>query len=99
MFITLTHSQGEADQLRQADEFLASFLPRLKQEPGVLGVYHFNRPDKGDDYTLIIWQDEDSMKAYRQSSLVKEAIAFEKTNNLPATREGYPLTFATSDKF
>jgi len=43
-----------------------------------------------------VWENEDAVRAYRGSELIKEAIAFEKAHNMPATREGYPLTFATS---
>lgn len=99
MYITLTRSQGTPDQLRQAGEFLAGFLPRLKQQPGVLAVYHFDRPDKGDDFTIIVWEDEQAAKDYRQGNLVKEAIAFEQLQNLPATREGYPLGLGISNQF
>ncbi len=98
MFITLTRSQGTPEQLRQAAEFLSKFLPRLKQERGVRAVYHFDRPDQGDDYTIIVWEDEAAARAYRQSELVKEAMAFEQSNKLPATREGYPLGLGLSDK-
>jgi len=56
-------------------------------------VYHYVRPDKGDDSTLIIWESEAAVQAYRTSALVKEAIAFEQAHNLPTTREGYPLSY------
>ena len=98
MYITLTHSQGTLDQLRQTGEFLAEFLPRLKQQPGVLAVYHFDRPDKGDDFTIIVWDNEEAVKDYRQGTLVKEALAFEQSHNMPATREGYPLSLGMSNK-
>ncbi len=98
LYITLTQSQGTPQQLKQAADFLSKFLPRLKQEPGVLAVYHFDRPDKGDDLTIIVWKDQAAAQAYRQGSLVKEAIAFEKANGMPATREAYPLELGLSDK-
>ncbi len=98
MFITLTRSQGTAQQLHETGEFLSQFLPRLKQEPGVRAVYHFDRPDHGDDYTIIVWEDEEAAKAYRQSALVKEAMEFEQAHKMPATRESYPLGVALSDK-
>ncbi len=98
MYITLTRSQGTPEQLQRAASFLSEFLPRLKQQPGVHAVYHFDRPDQGDDYTIIVWTDESAAKAYRQSELVKEAMAFELSQKLPATREGYPLGLALSDK-
>jgi heme-degrading monooxygenase HmoA len=98
MFITFTSSTVTEGQGRQVDEFLAEFLPRLKRQPGVLGIYHFSRPDKGDELTVIVWQDEEAVRAYRQSELIKESMAFEEEHHLPSTREGYPLIYAVSDK-
>ncbi|HEX9036421.1 MAG TPA: antibiotic biosynthesis monooxygenase [Ktedonobacterales bacterium] len=93
MFITITTSRGTPEQLQAATTFLSSFLPRLEQHPGVIAVYHYTRPEHGDDTTLIIWENEDAVRAYRASDLVREAIVFEQANNLPATREGYPLEY------
>ncbi len=96
MHITMTNSKGTPEQLHEAEEFLSGFLPRFKQQPGVLAIYHFNRPDKGDELTIVVWENEDAVRAYRGSELIKEPIAFEKAHNMPTTREGYSLTFATS---
>jgi len=93
MYITITTSKPTPEQLPEVEAFLHQFLPRLRQQPGVIAVYHFVRPDKGDDSTLIIWESEAAVQAYRTSTLVKEAIAFEQAHNLPATREGYPLSY------
>lgn len=93
MFITITSSKVDSVQLEKVEKFLAEFLPRFQKQPGVNSVYHFNRPDKGDEVTVVVWQSEDAVKAYRQSELIKEVIEFEKANNLPATREGYPLKY------
>ncbi len=98
MYITLTRSEGTPEQLRKAGEFLDAFLPRLKGQPGVRAVYHFDRPDKGDDYTIIVWDDAAAAKSYRQSDLAREAMQFEQSHSLPATREGYPLALGLSDK-
>ena len=98
MYITLTRSQGTPEQLSQAGTFLAEFLPRLKKQPGVIAAYHFDRPDKGDDFTIIVWESEDAVKAYRQSALMKEALAFEQSHHLAASREGYPLGLGLSDR-
>ena len=99
MYITLTRSEGTPEQLRQTGEFLAEFLPRVKkQQAGLLAVYHFDRPDKGDDLTIMIWENEDALKAYRQSALVKEAMAFEQAHKMPGTREAYPLNLGISNK-
>ena len=97
MYTTLTQSQGTPGQLKEIGSFLAGFLPRLNRAPGVLAVYHFDRPDKGNDYTIVIWESRDAAKAYRQGALATEAMAFEQSHNLPATRESYPLALGLSD--
>lgn len=93
MLITITTSRGSAQQLQAATTFLAGFLPRLERYPGVIAVYHYTRPEQGDDSTLIIWENEEALRGYRASDLVRDAIAFEQANNLPATREAYPLEY------
>lgn len=93
MFITITSSKVDSVQLEKVEKFLAEFLPRFQKQPGVNSIYHFDRPDKGDEVTVVVWESEDAVKAYRQSVLIKEVIEFEKANNLPASREGYPLKY------
>ena len=93
MFITITSSKVDSIQSEKVEKFLAEFLPRFQKQPGVKSIYHFDRPDKGDEVTVVVWESEDAVKAYRQSELIKEAIEFEKANNLPATREGYHLKY------
>jgi quinol monooxygenase YgiN len=95
MFITLTTSQPDADQSTKMEAFLATFLPRLERQPGVVAVYHFLRPEKGNDTTIIIWESQEALKSYREGTLVQEAIAFEKKLGAPATRESFPLAYAT----
>jgi quinol monooxygenase YgiN len=93
LYLTITTSKPSPEQLSEVKAFLHQFLPRVQQQPGVVAVYHYVRPDKGDDSTLIIWESEAAVQAYRTSALVKEAIDFEQAHNLPATREGYPLSY------
>jgi quinol monooxygenase YgiN len=93
MFITITSGRGTPEQIQAATTFLQSFLPRLEQQPGVVAAYHYIRPELGDHTTLILWENEAAVRAYRASDLVREAMAFEQANNLPAAREGYPLEF------
>jgi heme-degrading monooxygenase HmoA len=97
-YITLTTSHPNPEQIMKMEAFLSKYLPRLERQPGVLAVYHYTRPEHGYDFTLIIWENQDALKSYREGSLIKEAIAFEKEQDLPAAREGYPLTFATAPK-
>ncbi len=93
MFLTITTSQATPEQLQEVETFLHELLPRLKQQPGVLAIYHYARPEQGDESTIIIWENEEAVKAYRASDLIKEAIAFEQVHHLPSTREGYPLVY------
>lgn len=94
-FITITTSKPTQEQLPEVEAFLHEFLPRVQQQPGVLAVYHYVRPDKGDDSTIIIWETQSAVQEYRTGDLIKEAIAFEQVHNLPATREGYLLSYPT----
>jgi heme-degrading monooxygenase HmoA len=94
MFITVTTSRPKPDQAAEVELFLANFLPRLEQSPGVAAIYHYARLDQGDDITLIIWDSQEAVKNYREGSLFKEAFAFEKELNLDLTREGFPLAYA-----
>lgn len=91
MLISITSSQITAETFPQVEGFLQTFLPRMRQYPGVIAIYHFAQPDQGDERTIAIWENPEALKAYRESDLVKEAIAFEKQLNLPSTREAYPL--------
>jgi heme-degrading monooxygenase HmoA len=93
MFITITTGRGISEHIQAATIFLQSFLPRLEKQPGVVAVYHYTRPEHGDHTTLIIWENEEAVRAYRASDLVREAIAFEQANDLPATREGYSVAY------
>ena len=94
MFITDTSSRLKPDQAAEVELFLANFLPRLEQLPGVAAIYHYARPEQGDDINLIVWESQENVKNYPESSLFKEAFAFEKELNLSSSREGYPLAFA-----
>jgi len=95
MIISITSSHVTPEQSKQLENFLNSFLPRMRKLPGVIAIYHYARPDKEDDSTLVIWESEQALKAYREGELVKEAIAFEKKLGLPGTRETYPVLFST----
>ena len=93
MYVTITSSQVTAEQRVEVEEFLEVFLPRLKAQPGVAAIYHYARPEKDDETTIIAWRDQDSLTAYRTGELVKEAIAFEQKLGLKTTREAYPLIY------
>ena len=93
MYLTITTSKATTEQLQEVETFLHKFLPRLEHQPGVLAIYHYTRPEQGDGSTIIIWENEEAVKAYRASDLMKEAIAFGQAHHLPGTREGYPLIY------
>lgn len=96
MYITITTSKVTPDKSERVENFLKEFYPRFQKQAGVMGIYHFSRPEKGDKSTIVIWKDQKSVRAYRESELIREAIAFEEKLNLKSTREGYPLIFSTS---
>ena len=93
MFFTITTSKATPEQLQEVETFLHEFLPRLERQPGVLAIYHYARPEQGDESTVIIWENEETVKAYRATDLIKEAIAFEQAHHLASRREGYPLIY------
>jgi len=100
MFITITTSTVTPEQSKQVENFLQNFLPRMKKQPGVVAIYHYARSDKGDESTIVIWESPEAVKSYRESDLIKEAVAYEQKLGLQGvtTREGYPLIFSASQK-
>jgi heme-degrading monooxygenase HmoA/ketosteroid isomerase-like protein len=95
MVISLTTSRVTPEQAQQVEEFLQGFLPKVQREPGVVAIYHFHRLDPGESTTLIVWETDEARQAYRESELIEEALAFERSLGLASDREAYPLTQAT----
>jgi quinol monooxygenase YgiN len=93
MVISLTTSQPTPDQREQVAAFLAGLLPRLEREPGVLAVYHYSDPETGESTTLVVWRDDASRAAYRDSPLIREVMAFEERLGLHGTRRAFPLSY------
>ena len=91
MQISITSTRPTNEQIPQIEQFLGTFLPRVRKFPGVLSVYHYYRPSHGDSYTVIILESDYALKCYRESNLFTEALEFQKMLNLPGTREDYPL--------
>jgi hypothetical protein len=98
MFITFTTSKSTEEQSLVVRDFLAGFLPRMEREAGALATYHFDRPDKGDNVTIVIWPSQEVAMRYREGALIKEVAAFEKAQGLPLVREGYPLSYPAPDQ-
>jgi heme-degrading monooxygenase HmoA len=90
MYISITSSQTD-EQSPKVEGFLKTFLPKMRGFPGVIAIYHYSRPEKGAETTIVIWESEEALKRYRASDLIKESIAFEKKQNLQGIREAYPL--------
>jgi hypothetical protein len=93
MFITFTTGKATAEQSIAVREFLAGLLPRMEREAGAIAAYHFDRPDQGDNVTVVIWPSQEVAMQYREGQLKKEVDAFEKARGLSVTREGYPLSY------
>ena len=58
-----------------------------------MAVYHYSDEESGESATLLVWQDEASRLAYRESDLVDEAIDLERRLGLTSTRRAFPLTY------
>jgi heme-degrading monooxygenase HmoA len=91
MMISITSSRPTKEQSQELERFLETFLPRMRMFPGVVAIYHFARADQGEESTVTIWEGEEALNRYRESSLVQEAVALEKKLTLHTTREAYPL--------
>jgi quinol monooxygenase YgiN len=93
MFISFTTSKATPEQAKAVRDFLAGFLPRMEREAGALAAYHFDRPDRGDDITIVIWPSREVAMKYREGELINEVRTFEETQGLLVTREGYELSY------
>ncbi len=94
MYVTITSNRTSPHQTPQVEAFLEGFLPRLRRFQGVRAIHHYLRPDHGDDVTIIIWDNEEAVRAYRASGLMKEADTFDRAQRTRAVREGYPLAIS-----
>lgn len=94
MYISLTSSHVNGKDAAELEKFLADFLPRVKELSGVEAIYHYARPGKSDECTVIIWRDEGSYKSYSDGGLVMEAVSFEVNHGIKSTREAYETIFA-----
>jgi mannose/fructose/N-acetylgalactosamine-specific phosphotransferase system component IID len=65
MLISFTSSQVAEETSAKVQKFLEAFLPRMRKLLGVIAIYHYSRPEKNDETTIVIWKDKDSLMAYR----------------------------------
>ena len=67
MILTVTESVLDPDQLARVESFLAEFLPRMRQAPGVVEILHYADRGSGRAQTLVVWEAEADVRAYRES--------------------------------
>lgn len=91
MLISFTSSIPSADGAEKIEEFLREFLPRMRQEDGVEGIFHYANARTGEHSTVVLWRDDDARRAYVNSDLIHEAMAFEQAMGNTATREAFPV--------
>jgi hypothetical protein len=93
MYVTITASRGlSAEQAERVESFLGAFLPRLKQESAVIEILHGGSPDGRDITTIIVWENPDDAKRYREGTLIKEPMALEQELGLASTREAFAVS-------
>jgi heme-degrading monooxygenase HmoA len=88
MVVTITEGHYSDEHRARTEAFLAEFLPRMKQQPGVLEILHYADPETHTSTTVTLWESEADVRHYRESELIKEAIAFEKQTGEAARRAG-----------
>ena len=93
MIITITTSHLTPEQFRKSEDFLPGFLAKLKTVPGVVNVYHYVGPDAYSRNTLVIWENEQALQAYRSSDVIKEANGFADNVGELVSRSAYPLLY------
>lgn len=87
MVITITSGTYRDDVREQVAEFLAGLFRRLQEQPGVIEVLQFTR-SPGESVTIVVWEDREACQRYRDSSLLKEALAFERQVGARLNRQG-----------
>lgn len=99
MVITVTRSVLEPHQRELVEQFLRTFLPRLKREqPGVLDAFHFHDEASRQSTTLIFWRDDEACATYRGGELIKEAMTMETELGIATSREAYPILISTKEE-
>ena len=94
MQISFTSSIATADEAEKIEEFLSEFLPRMRKQDGVEGIFHYANTRTGRHTTVVLWRDEDARRAYVNGDLIQEALAFEQAMGNTATREAFPVIIA-----
>jgi quinol monooxygenase YgiN len=92
--ITTASMQFSPSQAKEIASFLKTYLPQMRKVPGVIAIYHYSKPENAGGSTIAIWENEASLKQYRDGDLFREAITFMKKVNVTTTREAYPIDIA-----
>jgi heme-degrading monooxygenase HmoA len=96
VYVTIISNRTSPQRTPRVKAFLDEFLPRLRRFRGVRAIHHYQRPDHGDDMTIIIWNNEEAAEAYRRSDLRRGAEAFERSREARSVREGRPQSYSLS---
>jgi len=88
MVITITASQMDAKKLEAVEAFLSDFLPRMKREPGIVEMVHYVQNDLGNGHDARHLGKRGPRPEVPRGALIKEAIAFEQSQQLSSTRDG-----------
>jgi heme-degrading monooxygenase HmoA len=93
MYVSITTSRVNGKDAVEFEKFLADFLPKVKEQPGAEVIYHYSRPGKSDECSVVIWRDEESFTAYDKGELAMERLSFELNHGIKSVREAYPTSF------
>lgn len=88
MVVTVTEGRYGAEQRARTESFVAEFLPRMKQEPGVGEILHYADDEGGIASPVVVSESDADVRRSREGESVKEAIAFEQRSGEPARRSG-----------
>lgn len=88
MIVTVTEGHPDEEQAAQTEALLAEFLPRMREQPGVVEILHYSDPESGTVSTVVVWESEADVRRYREGELIKEAMAFEQQAGESARRAG-----------
>ncbi len=92
MFVTITKTKESAQSYVETEKFLKTFLPKLRAYPGVKGIYSYYNDKSGEGNTIVLWENEDAVKSYWSSELIKEPASYGENQNVTIKREAYPVT-------
>jgi heme-degrading monooxygenase HmoA len=63
MYARLSTFRGSPDKYDEAVRMIQESSPRAKEQPGLIAGYWGLNREAGEGFTLILWEDEASLKA------------------------------------